>query len=55
VYIDGSLVGTTPMAIETVPAGDHTIGLAAAGYQRWTGSVRVSTGERARVTASLER
>jgi hypothetical protein len=55
VYIDGRLVGTTPMQIETVAAGDHTIGLAADGYQRWVGAVRVATGERARVTASLER
>jgi hypothetical protein len=55
VYIDGKLVGTTPMQIETVAAGDHAIGLASDGYQRWTGAVRVATGERARITASLER
>ena len=55
VYMDGRLIGTTPMQIESVAAGDHTIGLAADGYQRWVGAVRVATGERARVTASLER
>ena len=55
VYIDGRMVGVTPVTIESVGAGDHSIGLAADGYQRWVGSVRVSTGERARVTASLER
>jgi hypothetical protein len=55
VYVDGRLAGTTPLAIESVAAGDHSIALASDGYQRWVGSVRVATGERARVTASLER
>jgi hypothetical protein len=55
VYMDGKPVGTTPMAMESVAAGDHSIGLVSEGYQRWVGSVRVATGERARVTASLER
>jgi hypothetical protein len=43
------------MTMESVGAGDHSIGLALDGYQRWVGAVRVATGERARVTASLER
>jgi hypothetical protein len=55
VFVDGRLIGTTPVAIESVSAGDHSIGLESAGYQRWVGSVRVATGERARITASLER
>jgi serine/threonine-protein kinase len=55
VLVDGKPIGTTPLAIESVPAGDHSLALESDGYQRWVVSVRVATGERARVTASLER
>jgi len=55
VFVDGKMVGTTPLAIDNVAAGDHSIGLARDGYGRWVSSVRVAAGERARVTASLEK
>jgi len=55
VFMDGKLVGTTPMALPTVPAGSHAIRLEHDGYRRWSSSVRVVAGEQNRVTASLER
>lgn len=55
VYLDGTLVGTTPMSLASVPAGSHAIRLEHDGYRRWSSSVRVVAGEQHRVTASLER
>jgi serine/threonine protein kinase len=55
VRLDGKVVGTTPTVIPQVGAGQHTVRIELAGYRLWTASVRVVTGERNRVTASLER
>ena len=55
VFMDGKLVGTTPMALPSVPAGSHAIRLEHDGYRRWSSSVRVVASEQNRVTASLER
>ena len=55
VYMDGKLVGTTPMSLPTVPAGAHAVRLEHDGYRRWSASIRVVASEPNRVTASLER
>jgi hypothetical protein len=55
VFLDGKLVGTTPMASTPIAAGDHAIRLEFDGYKNWTGAVRIVASEQARVTASLER
>jgi hypothetical protein len=55
VYIDGRLVGTTPLQAPAVSAGEHAIRLERDGYRRWTSAVRVVSNEQNRVTASLER
>ena len=55
VYVDGRLVGTTPVALSSVSAGSHAIRLEHDGYRRWSSSVRVVASEQNRVTASLER
>ena len=55
VFLDGRLVGTTPLTIAAVPAGEHAIRLERDGYRRWSSSVRVVAAEQNRVTASLER
>ena len=54
VFLDGKLIGTTPLAIPGVGAGEHAIRLERDGYQHWSSSVRIVTGEQNRVTASLE-
>jgi serine/threonine protein kinase len=55
VYLDGKLIGTTPLARPSVQAGEHAVRLEYDGYHRWTSSVRIVAGEQNRVTASLER
>jgi hypothetical protein len=55
VFLDGKLIGTTPLAMPGVPAGEHAIRLEHDGYHRWSSSVRVVASESNRVTASLER
>jgi serine/threonine-protein kinase len=55
VYLDGRVVGTTPLQLTGVDAGSHAIRLEREGYRRWTSSVRVIAEDRNTVTASLER
>jgi hypothetical protein len=55
VYLDGKLLGTTPLSLPSVPAGDHALRLERDGYRRWSTSVTVVASENNRVTASLER
>jgi hypothetical protein len=55
VFVDGKLVGATPLVLETMGAGDHAIHLDREGYRRWATSIRVVSGERSKVSASLER
>jgi len=55
VYLDGRLVGTTPLQSHAVSAGEHAIRLEHDGYRQWTSAVRIISNEQNRVTASLER
>ena len=55
VFLDGKLIGTTPLQVGEVAAGDHAVWLELDGYRRWSSSVHVVAGERSRVAASLDR
>ena len=55
VYVDGKLVGNTPLALGEVRAGEHVVRIEQDGYRRWSSSVRVVAAEQNKVTASLER
>jgi len=55
VWVDGVPAGVTPLLLPSVGVGNHSVRIELAGYQPWTTSVAVVTGERARVAASLER
>jgi hypothetical protein len=55
VRLDGKVIGTTPVMLGDVTAGEHSVSIELAGYRRWTTSVKVVAGERNRVAASLER
>lgn len=56
VQIDGRAAGTTPLLVSGLVAGPHVVRIEHDGYKEWSASVRIGTGgERARVTASLER
>lgn len=54
VFLDGKLVGTTPLRGTESAPGSHRVRLELAGYAPWTATVRVSAGERTRIAASLE-
>jgi hypothetical protein len=55
VYLDGALMGTTPLQLPDISAGEHAVRLEHDGYRHWTSSVRVVAAETNRVTASLEK
>jgi hypothetical protein len=55
VYLDGKLIGNTPLLLQAVSAGEHAVRLEHDGYRGWSSSVRIVASERNRVTASLER
>ena len=55
VYVDGKLMGNTPLALGDVRAGEHVVRIEQDGYRRWSSSVRVVAAEQNRVTASLEK
>jgi serine/threonine-protein kinase len=55
VFLDGRLIGTTPLVVASVPAGEHAIRIELDGYRRWSSSIRIVAAEQNRVTASLER
>jgi hypothetical protein len=55
IFMDGKLVGATPLSLPSVPAGTHAIRIEQEGYRRWTSAVRVVASEQNRITASLER
>jgi serine/threonine-protein kinase len=54
VFVDGALVGRTPLLMASVPPGAHEVRIELPGHRRWATSVRVEPGGRARVAASLE-
>ncbi len=55
VFIDGKLVGSTPLQLAGLDAGEHVVRIELDGYRRWSSSVRVVASEQNRVTASLEK
>ena len=55
VFLDGQLVGTTPLSLPTVPAGDHALHLDLDGYRRWSAAIRIVPTAKNRVAASLDR
>jgi serine/threonine-protein kinase len=54
VLVDGRLVGTTPLLLDAVEAGDHIVRLEMDGFSTWSTTMRVMGGERNRVSGSLE-
>jgi serine/threonine protein kinase len=54
VFIDGRLMGRTPLLLDEIEAREHAVSMEMAGYKRWTSSITVVGGARARIAASLE-
>ncbi len=55
VLVDGQHVGTTPLTLGDVRAGNHAIRIERDGYRIWTSGVNVAAGQQNRITASLEK
>lgn len=53
VTIDGREAGVTPLTLESIAPGVHTVRIERDGYQPWTTTVTIEPGVRARVAASL--
>jgi hypothetical protein len=54
VFIDDQAVGSTPLRVSGLAPGPHTIRLEQPGYRSWIGTVTVTAGRLARVSASLD-
>ena len=54
VFIDGQLVGTTPLLLPHISPGTHAVRLHLAGHQDWRSTEQVVPDGRNRVTAALE-
>jgi serine/threonine protein kinase len=54
VFVDDSLIGTTPLLLSNVAAGSKSLRIELSGYKIWTKSVRIEPSARLRVSASLE-
>jgi hypothetical protein len=55
VFLDNKQIGTTPLSIPDVPVGAHVVRLELPDHRTWSSSTRVTAGEQARVTGSLDR
>ena len=54
VFLDGRLVGKTPLSLPSVEPGPHSVRLELAGFNGWSTTVDIKGGESVRVAASLE-
>jgi hypothetical protein len=55
VFIDGKLVGTTPLSVPEVRIGTRVVRLELPDHRIWSSTARVAAGQQSRVTGSLER
>ncbi|MBI4688769.1 MAG: protein kinase [Nitrospirae bacterium] len=55
VYMDGDLIGQTPLTIEKVPAGRHKIRITKEGYTETTRTVEINEGAAEQVSFSLHK
>jgi TonB family protein len=53
VFVDGKRAGTTPLNGLRLKPGEHDVSLILEGHERWSGSVKVVAGRRARVQTEL--
>lgn len=54
VFIDGQLIGTTPMLLPQISPGTHAIRLQLTAHRDWESTIDVAPDRRNRVTAALE-
>ena len=55
VFVNGSLVGATPLVLENLPVGSRAVRIEADGYQRWSASTQVVANQQTSISATLAR
>jgi PEGA domain len=55
VFVNGRLVGSTPLDLPDVPVGSRVVRVEADGYEAWASAIRVVANQQTRVDASLRR
>jgi PEGA domain len=55
VFVNGALVGSTPLVLENLPVGSRAVRIEADGYQRWSASTQVVANQQTHVSATLAR
>lgn len=55
ILIDGKMRGVTPLFINDIAVGEHSVSIFKEGYEQWSETVTISEGNEASVAASLRR
>jgi PEGA domain len=55
VWVDGELVGATPVTLRKVAAGSVVVRIESGGYERWSSAARVVANQETAILASLQR
>lgn len=53
VFVNGALVGSTPLVLENLPVGSRAVRIEADGYQRWSAATQVVADRQTRISATL--
>ena len=53
VFVNGALVGSTPLILENLPVGSRAVRIEADGYQTWSTSTQIVANRETRVSATL--
>jgi hypothetical protein len=54
VWVDGRVVGATPLLLKEVPAGSRVVRIESQGYERWSFAARVVANQELRIVATLQ-
>jgi hypothetical protein len=55
VFLNGALVGSTPLVLNNLPVGSRAIRIEADGYEGWSAATRIVANQQTRLSATLER
>jgi PEGA domain len=55
VFVNGALVGSTPLILENLPVGSRAVRIEADGYQHWSTSTQVVANQETHLSATLAR
>lgn len=55
VWVDGELIGPTPVVLQKVAAGSVVVRIESGGYERWSSAARVVANKETSILASLQR